>query len=90
MTLKSLHRHCIWPPKSPHPIARIFARGYYLGGHRRNFANVKFVHFNDLKNDLSGAILDINLSSELPQKITSHCIFDDTKAHAETVTPKGA
>ena len=61
----------------------------------RNLPNVKFVHFNDLKSDLSGSInniakfLDIDVTSQSLKKITSHCTFDYMKAHAESVAPLG-
>ena len=61
----------------------------------RELPNVKFVHFNDLKNDLKGSIkdiakfLDIDVTSESLKKITEHCTFDYMKAHAEQVVPLG-
>ena len=61
----------------------------------RELPNVKFVHFNDLKNDLSGSIRDIGEflgiapDVETLQKITAHCTFDYMKANAESIVPLG-
>lgn len=61
----------------------------------RHLANVKLIHFNDLKRDLPGSIRDIAdfLGIAIDEKtfpaIVEHCTFDYMKAHAETVTPLG-
>lgn len=61
----------------------------------RDLPNVKFIHFNDLKRDLSGSIrsiakfLDIAVDEPTLGKIVEHCGFDYMKSHAATVTPMG-
>jgi aryl sulfotransferase len=61
----------------------------------RNLPNVKLVHFNDLKKDLTGSIRDIAAFLEIPINeaklplIVTHCGFDYMKAHAAQVTPLG-
>jgi aryl sulfotransferase len=61
----------------------------------RHLANVKLVHFNDLKRDLPGSIrgigafLDIDIDEKTFPAIVEHCTFDYMKAHAEIVTPLG-
>jgi aryl sulfotransferase len=61
----------------------------------RHLPNVKFVHFNDLKQDLAGSIreiagfLDIHPDAKSFDRIVEHCGFDYMKANAETVAPLG-
>jgi aryl sulfotransferase len=61
----------------------------------RDLPNVKLVHFNDLKADLTGSIRDIAAFLEIPIEeaklpaIVAHCGFDYMKAHAAQVTPLG-
>lgn len=61
----------------------------------RDLPNVKLVHFNDLKRDLSGEIrgiadyLGIKPDAKTFQAIVDHCGFDYMKAHAATVAPLG-
>ena len=61
----------------------------------RNLPNVKLVHFNDLKRDLSGTIrsiatfLDIPVDEPTLAKIVEHCGFDYMKSHATQMAPLG-
>lgn len=61
----------------------------------RGLANVKLVHFNDMKRDLPGSIheiagfLGIEPDAKSFQKIVEHCSFDYMKANAETMAPLG-
>lgn len=61
----------------------------------RCLPNVKFVHFNDLKQDLAGSIreiarfLDIQPDGRSFDRIVEHCGFEYMKANAETVAPLG-
>jgi aryl sulfotransferase len=61
----------------------------------KNLPNVKLVHFNDLKRDLSGSIMQLAAflgtsleESDLP-RIVEHCSFDYMKAHAAASAPRG-
>jgi aryl sulfotransferase len=59
----------------------------------RHLPNVLFLHFADLKRDLSGqmqrvaAFLDIGLDDEAFAAAVRHCSFDYMKAHAEKSAP---
>ena len=61
----------------------------------RNLPNVKLVHFNALKADLSGEMraiadfLDIEVPKDAWPAIVEHCSFDYMKAHADKVAPLG-
>ena len=61
----------------------------------RHLPNVKLIHFNQLKTDLTGSIaaiaafLDYQLTSESLARIESHCTFDYMKRNAALVTPSG-
>ena len=61
----------------------------------RNLPNVMLIHFNDLKDDLEGAIrriaafLDIPIDRASFSRIVEHCTFDYMKAHATEVAPRG-
>lgn len=61
----------------------------------RDLPNVKLIHFNDMKRDLSGSIAEIADFLAIPrkaetfQKIVDHCSFDYMKAHAEQIVPLG-
>ena len=61
----------------------------------RALPNVKLVHFNDLKADLSGSIRDIAgflgiaIDEARFPDIVAHCTFDYMKAHAERMAPRG-
>ena len=53
------------------------------------------IHFNDLKDDLEGAIMRIAAFLDIPidrasfSRIVEHCTFDYMKAHAAEVAPRG-
>jgi aryl sulfotransferase len=61
----------------------------------RDLPNVKLIHFNELKADLSGSIesiaafLDIAVEPPLLNTIVEHCSFDYMKKHATRVAPLG-
>ncbi len=61
----------------------------------RNLPNVKLVHFNDLKADLTGSIreiadfLAIKVDPPTLAKIVEHCTFDYMKANADKMAPLG-
>ena len=61
----------------------------------RALPNVKLVHFNGLKADLSGSIRDIAgflgiaIDEARFPDIVAHCTFDYMKAHAERMAPRG-
>ena len=61
----------------------------------RDLPNVKLIHFNDMKSDLSGSIkgiadfLGIRLDKATLDKVSEHCTFDYMKAHAELAAPLG-
>ena len=61
----------------------------------RHLPNVKFIHFNQLKTDLTGSIagiaafLNFKLSPESLARVESHCTFDYMKRHAALVAPGG-
>lgn len=61
----------------------------------RDLPNVKLMHFNDMKKDLTGSIqqiadfLEINPDALALSKIVEHCTFDYMKAHAELSVPLG-
>jgi aryl sulfotransferase len=61
----------------------------------RDLANVKFIHFADLKRDLRGqiediaAFLDIEVASDTMDKVLHHCSFDYMKNHATDSVPLG-
>ena len=59
----------------------------------RDQPNVKLIHFNDLKSDLTGSIrsiavfLGISMDEATFPKIVHHCTFDYMKANAEMMAP---
>ena len=59
----------------------------------RALPNVKLFHFNDLKADLAGSVLEIAAFLDIPvrsrgfSKIVEHCSFAYMKAHAEMSAP---
>ena len=61
----------------------------------RDLPNVKLIHFNDMKSDLTGSIreigdfLGIAPDESAFQKIVEHSSFDYMKAHAEMAAPLG-
>ncbi len=61
----------------------------------RNLPNVKFIHFQSLKNDMEGKMRELAHFLEIPikenhwEKIVEHCTFDYMKAHATASTPLG-
>ena len=61
----------------------------------RHLPNVKLVHFNDLKRDLSGEIkqisnyLGIKQDAATLQNIVDHCTFSYMKSNAAAVSPLG-
>lgn len=61
----------------------------------RDLANVKLMHFADMKADLPGAIreiaafLGIAIDEAAFPRIVEHCSFDYMKAHADAVAPVG-
>jgi aryl sulfotransferase len=61
----------------------------------RDLANVKLIHFANLKRDLSGemraiaAYLGVPLDETRWPQIVSHCTFDYMKAHAAKTAPLG-
>jgi len=61
----------------------------------RDLPNVKLIHFNEMKDDLAGSILEIAAFLDIPideakfPQIVEHCTFDYMKAHAELVAPGG-
>ncbi len=61
----------------------------------RDLANVKLVHFADLKQDLQGQIeaiaefLDIKIAPDMIGQIVEHCTFDYMKANADASVPLG-
>ncbi|CAB9525309.1 Sulfotransferase family cytosolic 1B member 1 [Seminavis robusta] len=61
----------------------------------RDLPNVKFVHFNDLKKDLSGQMREISEFLEIPinedkfDEMVEHCTFDYMKKHASQMSPLG-
>jgi aryl sulfotransferase len=61
----------------------------------RKLPNVKLVHFNQMKADLPGSILEIARFLDVPideakfSAIVEHCTFDYMKAHAELAAPVG-
>ena len=61
----------------------------------RDLPNVKLLHFNAMKADLSGSIREIAAFLALPideakfPAIVEHCSFDYMKAHAEFAAPAG-
>ncbi|KAH0332986.1 P-loop containing nucleoside triphosphate hydrolase protein, partial [Aureobasidium melanogenum] len=68
-------------------------RGWYAA---KDTPNLLFVHFNDLKKDLSGEIqriatfLDIGVTQEKLAEITEHCTFEYMKANAKKMSPEQA
>ncbi|KAG9763292.1 P-loop containing nucleoside triphosphate hydrolase protein, partial [Aureobasidium melanogenum] len=68
-------------------------RGWYAA---KDTPNLLFVHFNDLKKDLSGEIqriadfLNIEVTQEKLVHITGHCTFEYMKANAKKVSPEQA
>jgi aryl sulfotransferase len=61
----------------------------------RDLANVKLIHFANLKRDLSGemraiaAYMDVPIDEAAWPQIVSHCTFDYMKAHAAKAAPLG-
>jgi aryl sulfotransferase len=61
----------------------------------RELPNVHFIHFENLRNDLSGEMLKIAAFLDIPvdksrwDTIVDHCTFDYMKKHAALVTPLG-
>ena len=61
----------------------------------RKLPNVKLIHFNDMKADLTGSIreiaffLGIKPDPAILAKIVEHCTFDYMKANADKVAPRG-
>ncbi len=61
----------------------------------RDLANVKMIHFADLKRDLPGqivdiaAFLDIDIAADSMEKILHHCSFDYMKNNATESVPLG-
>lgn len=61
----------------------------------RELPNVKLIHFNDLKADLSGQIngiadfLSVELDPANLERVTSHCTFGYMKTHAAEAAPLG-
>ena len=61
----------------------------------RGLANVRLVHFNELKADLEGEMrdiarfLEIEISEATWPAVVEHCTFDYMKAHADQVAPLG-
>ena len=61
----------------------------------RHLPNVKLLHFNDMKADLSGTVraiadfLGIAVDPALLTRIVEHCGFDYMKKHAADVAPRG-
>jgi aryl sulfotransferase len=61
----------------------------------RALPNVKFVHFNELKADLTGSIgdiasfLDVTLDETDLPRIVEHCSFDYMQQHASASVPRG-
>lgn len=61
----------------------------------RDYANVKLIHFADLKKDLSGQIaeiadfLDIDVAPDTMGKILHHCSFGYMKENASGAVPLG-
>jgi aryl sulfotransferase len=61
----------------------------------RAMPNVKLVHFNELKSDLSTSIANIaaflgaGLDEAVLPKIVEHCSFEYMKQHASTIAPRG-
>ena len=61
----------------------------------RKLPNVKFMHFNDMKEDLAGSIkeiadfLNIHPDTATFNKIVEHCTFDYMKAHSAQMAPRG-
>jgi aryl sulfotransferase len=61
----------------------------------RHLPNVHFIHFNDMKADLPGAIrriagfLDIPVNEATFPAIVDHCSFDYMKSHAVHMAPLG-
>lgn len=59
----------------------------------RDLANVKHIHFNDIKADMEGAMreiaafLDIPIDPESWPQIVKYCNFDWMKANAERINP---
>ncbi len=60
----------------------------------RDFPNIKLLHYNNLKEDLKGKIIDIADFLEIPihdnnmlENIYHHCSFDYMKEHAELMVP---
>jgi aryl sulfotransferase len=61
----------------------------------RKLPNVKLIHFNDLKADLTGSIreiadfLGIKPDPATLAKVVEHCTFDYMKANADKLAPRG-
>jgi len=61
----------------------------------RDLPNVMFVHFSDLKRDLSGEMhrianfLDVTIDEAKWPQLVEHCTFDYMKKHADKAAPLG-
>jgi aryl sulfotransferase len=68
---------------------------YAVGGRCAIIANVKLVHFADLKRDLAGQIrdiakyLEIDVAPNIMDDIVYHCSFDYMKENASAAAPLG-
>lgn len=91
------------PPEDPYEFWKLMLRGEYpfwsfwenirSWWEFRELSNIKLLHFNDLKKDMTGeiraiaAFLDMDIDAQKWDDIIEHCSFDWMKANAELITP---
>ena len=83
-----------WLEKDGHPIWPFFSH-IKSWWDIRDLPNVKLLHFNELKEDMSGQIeniakfLEIDIDQDKWSDILEHCSFDYMRANAELSVPLG-